>query len=41
LLIDGVAMRPLGDYARIVECEGVALRHGYHELHATAPARTP
>lgn len=41
LLLDGVAVRPLGDYDRIVECEAAALRHGYRELHATSPARTP
>lgn len=41
LLLDGVALRPLQDYAGIVACEAIALRHGYHELHATSPALRP
>ncbi len=38
LLIGGIAFRPLGDYARIVEVEGAALAYGYRELHATSEA---
>ena len=38
MLLDGVALLPLQDYARIVEIEAAALRHGYMELHATTPA---
>lgn len=38
LLLDGVAFLPPHDYLRIVELEGLALRKGYFELHATTPA---
>jgi len=38
MLLDDIAFLPLQDYARIVEIEAAALRHGYTELHATTPA---
>jgi ABC-type phosphate/phosphonate transport system substrate-binding protein len=38
MLLLGVEVLPLQDYARIVEIEAGALRHGYMELHATTPA---
>ena len=38
MLLDGIAMVPVQDYARIVAMEGTALAHGYLELHATSPA---
>lgn len=40
LLLDGVEFPSLQDYARIVDVEGLALGHGYKELHATSPAVT-
>ena len=38
MLLKGVRQLSLHDYGRIVEIEGMALRHGYTELHATSPA---
>jgi ABC-type phosphate/phosphonate transport system substrate-binding protein len=38
MLLDGVALLPLQDYAKIIDTEGVALRYGYKEMHATTPA---
>ncbi len=41
LLLHGFEELPLPSYARIVELEAAALRHGYFELHATTPAVRP
>ena len=38
MLLDGVEVLPLTDYAAIIDVEAAALRHGYMELHATSPA---
>src|SRR5450432_1322466 len=38
MLLDGVALLPLQDYAKIIEIEGIALHYGYKEMHATTPA---
>jgi hypothetical protein len=37
MLLDGVTLLPLREYAKIIEIEGVALHHGYKEMHATTP----
>jgi ABC-type phosphate/phosphonate transport system substrate-binding protein len=37
LLLDGVKLTSIEDYDRILDFEGVALRHGYKELHASSP----
>lgn len=38
LLLRGITLRPVTDYARIVAIEAAALARGYTELHATSPA---
>jgi ABC-type phosphate/phosphonate transport system substrate-binding protein len=38
MLLLGIEVLPLQNYARIVEIEAGALRNGYTELHATTPA---
>lgn len=40
MLLDGVELLPLQAYAKIIDIEGLALSHGYKELHATSPAVT-
>jgi hypothetical protein len=37
MLLLGIEILPLQDYAQIVEIEAAALRHGFMELHATTP----
>lgn len=39
LMLDGIEPLPLRDYDSIIDMEGLALSHGYKELHATSPAR--
>lgn len=38
LMLDGVSLLSMPDYARIVELEAAALSHGYLEMHATTGA---
>ena len=38
MLLDGVTLLPLQDYAKIIETESVSLRFGYREMHARSPA---
>ena len=40
LLLDGIKLSAVEDYARIVEIEASALGHGYMELHASSQIAT-
>lgn len=40
LLLEGINLLPLEDYAKIIEFEATALRKGYLELHASSPVAT-
>jgi ABC-type phosphate/phosphonate transport system substrate-binding protein len=40
LLLEGINVVPLEEYAKIIEFEATALRYGYLELHASSPVAT-